>query len=121
MKKTYTQSAEEVLRDLGVGAEGLTTAQAEERLAKYGPNKLKEAEKPTLIQRFIEQLKDPMLIILMIAAAVSALTGMLAGENGGNWTNWAPCFPRWSWVSACSSLHSTCSWPGASRPSRATL
>ena len=81
MKKTYTQSADEVLRDLGVGAEGLTTAQAEERLAKYGPNKLKEAEKPTLLQRFIEQLKDPMLIILMAAAAVSALTGMLSGEN----------------------------------------
>ena len=81
MKKTYTQSAEEVLRDLGVGAEGLTTAQAQERLAKYGPNKLKEAEKPTLLQRFLEQLKDPMLIILMIAAAVSALTGWLAGEN----------------------------------------
>ena len=81
MKKTYTQSAEEVLRDLGVGAEGLTSAQAQERLAKYGPNKLKEAEKPTLLQRFIAQLKDPMLIILLIAAGVSALTGMLAGES----------------------------------------
>ena len=81
MKKSYTQSAEEVLRQLGVGAEGLTTAQAEERREKYGPNKLKEAPKPTLIQRFLAQLKDPMLIILMIAAAVSALTGMLSGEN----------------------------------------
>jgi len=81
MKQTYTQSAEEVLRGLGVGAEGLSTAQAQERLEKYGPNKLKEAEKPTLIQRFLAQLRDPMLIILMIAAGVSALTGMLAGEN----------------------------------------
>ena len=80
MKKTYTQSAEEVLQDLGVGAEGLTTAQARERLEKYGPNKLKEAEKPTLLQRFIAQLKDPMLIILMAAAGVSALTGVLSGE-----------------------------------------
>ena len=80
MKKTYIQSAEEVLHDLGVGAEGLTTAQAQERLAKYGPNKLKEAEKPTLLQRFIAQLKDPMLIILLAAAGVSALTGMLSGE-----------------------------------------
>ena len=49
MKKTYTQPAEEVLRDLGVEPEGLTTGQAQERLAKYGPNKLKEAEKPTLL------------------------------------------------------------------------
>ena len=81
MKKTYTQSPEEVLSDLGVGPEGLTTAQAQERQAKYGPNKLKEAEKPSLIQRFLTQLKDPMLIILLIAAGVSALTGILAGEN----------------------------------------
>ncbi len=81
MQKTYTQSAEEVLQDLGVGTEGLTTAQAQERLAKYGPNKLKEAEKPTLLQRFIAQLKDPMLIILMVAAAVSAVTNLMAGHN----------------------------------------
>ena len=81
MKKFYTQSTEEVLQELNVGSEGLTTAHAEERLAKYGPNKLKEAEKPTLLQRFLAQLKDPMLIILLIAAGVSALTGMLANEN----------------------------------------
>ena len=81
MEKIYTHSAGEVLRDLGVGTEGLTTQQAKERLEKYGPNKLKEGEKPTLLQRFLTQLKDPMLIILLIAAAVSALTGMLANEN----------------------------------------
>ncbi len=81
MKKTYTQSPEEVLQELGVDAEGLTTAQAEERLAQYGLNKLKEAEKPTLIQRFLAQLKDPMLIILMAAAGVSAVTNLMAGHN----------------------------------------
>ncbi len=81
MKKFYTQSAEAVLQSLGVGPEGLTTDQAKERLDKYGPNKLKEEEKPSLLQRFLEQLKDPMLIILMVAAAVSALTGMVSGEN----------------------------------------
>ena len=81
MKKSYTQSAEEVLSGLDVSAEGLSSQQAQERLGKYGPNKLKEAEKPTLFQRFLAQLKDPMLIILLIAAGVSALTGMLANEN----------------------------------------
>ncbi len=81
MERIYIQSAEDVLRKLDVGPSGLTTVQAQERLAKYGPNKLKEGEKPPLIQRFLEQLKDPMLIILMVAAGVSALTGMLAGEN----------------------------------------
>ena len=77
MKKTYTQSAEEVLCGLGVSAEGLSTEQARERLAKYGPNKLKEAEKATWFQRFMAQLKDPMLIILMIAAVISAATTIL--------------------------------------------
>ena len=81
MKKTYTQSVDEVLHDLGVGPDGLTTAQAQERRETYGPNKLKEAPKPTLLQRFLAQLKDPMLIILLIAAGVSSLTGMLAGES----------------------------------------
>ena len=81
MKKTYTQSADEVLQELGVTAEGLTTEEAKARLEKHGPNKLKEAPKPTLLQRFLAQLKDPMLIILMVAAGVSALTGMLSGEN----------------------------------------
>ena len=81
MKKTYTQSAQDVLQTLCVGVDGLSTAQAEERLAQYGPNKLKDAEKPTLIQRFLAQLKDPMLIILMIAAAVSAVTSIISGES----------------------------------------
>ncbi len=81
MNKIYNQSAADVLKEQGVGPEGLTTDEAKKRLEQYGPNKLKEAEKPTLLQRFLAQLKDPMLIILMIAAGVSALTGMLAGEN----------------------------------------
>ena len=72
MKKNYTQSPEEVLQELGVSENGLSGAQAQERLTQYGPNKLKDAEKPTMLQRFVAQLKDPMLIILMIAAGVSA-------------------------------------------------
>ena len=77
MKKSYTQSTEEVLQELGVTANGLTTAEAKNRLSKFGLNKLKEAEKATWFQRFIAQLKDPMLIILMIAAAVSAATTVI--------------------------------------------
>jgi Ca2+-transporting ATPase len=81
MQKTYTLSTQEVMKNLGTTTEGLSSAEAAKRLEKYGSNKLKEAEKPSLIQRFLAQLKDPMLIILMVAAAVSALTGMLSGEN----------------------------------------
>ncbi|MBE6925879.1 MAG: cation-translocating P-type ATPase [Ruminococcaceae bacterium] len=81
MEKTYTLSTQQVLDKLGVTTQGLSAQEAEKRLSEYGPNKLKEAEKPSLLRRFLNQLKDPMLIILMIAAAVSALTGMLSGEN----------------------------------------
>ena len=77
MQKTYTLSTDAVLKNLGVDENGLSTAQAEERLQKYGPNKLKEGEKPTWLQRFMAQLKDPMLIILMIAAVVSAATTVI--------------------------------------------
>ena len=81
MEKTYTLSTEQVLKNLDVDTNGLSQAEAQKRLEKYGPNKLKEGKKPTLLQRFFAQLKDPMLIILMVAAAVSALTGMLSGES----------------------------------------
>ena len=77
MKKTYTCTTDEILRDLDTSAKGLSTAQAQARLAKYGPNKLKEAEKATWFQRFMAQLRDPMLIILIIAAVVSAATTVL--------------------------------------------
>lgn len=81
MKKDYTKSISEVLSGLDTTAKGLSSNQVRSRLEKYGPNKLKQAEKPTLFQRFLTQLKDPMLIILLLAAGVSALTGMLAGES----------------------------------------
>ena len=77
MQKTYTLSTDAVLKNLGVDENGLSSAQAQERLQKYGPNKLKEGEKPTWLQRFLAQLKDPMLIILMIAAVVSAATTVI--------------------------------------------
>ena len=75
--KTYMQSTEEVLKHLNASPEGLTTAEAQQRQAKYGPNKLKEAEKISTFRRFLNQLKDPMLIILMIAALVSAATTVI--------------------------------------------
>ena len=81
MKQAYKHPSHEVLKALSSSAEGLTHSEAKQRLDKYGMNKLKEAEKPSLFQRFLAQLKDPMLIILLAAAGVSALTGMLAGES----------------------------------------
>ena len=74
MDKAYGQSQEQLLKKLDTTPEGLSSQEAKARREKYGPNKLAEAEKVTLWQRFLQQLKDPMLIILMIAAAVSAAT-----------------------------------------------
>ena len=81
MDAEYLKTSDAVLEELETTQSGLTSAQAAQRLEKYGPNKLKEAEKATWLQKFFAQLRDPMLIILMIAAGVSALTGMLSGEN----------------------------------------
>ena len=81
MDAEYLKTSDAVLEELETTESGLTSAQAAQRLEKYGPNKLKEAEKATWLQKFLAQLRDPMLIILMIAAGVSALTGMLSGEN----------------------------------------
>ena len=80
MHKEYVQTADRVLSDLQSGPEGLSAAQAEGRLAEYGPNRLREAPKATLLQRFLQQLRDPMLLILMAAAAVSAVTNYLSHE-----------------------------------------
>ena len=77
MKKPYAQSEEAILQHLETTPQGLTTQQAEERRKVYGRNKLDEPPKVTLLQRFLQQLKDPMLIILMIAAAVSAATTVI--------------------------------------------
>ena len=79
MHKEYAQTADQVLSDLQSGPEGLSAAQADGRLAEYGPNRLREAPKATLLQRFLQQLRDPMLLILMAAAAVSA-TNYLSHE-----------------------------------------
>ena len=77
----YQQSANQVLERLSSSEAGLSTAEADQRRQKFGPNELKEGEKVTLIQRFLAQLKDPMLLILLAAAAVSAVTSLLAGES----------------------------------------
>jgi len=78
--KFYLEDAEKVFSEVDSAAEGLTGAQAQERLSKHGPNKLKEGEKVSLLKRFLNQLTDPMIIILLVAAGISAFTSVYAGE-----------------------------------------
>lgn len=79
--KEYLKSSEAVINELGTSEGGLTTSQADERRAKYGLNKLKEGEKKSLIRRFLEQIADPMIIILIVAAVVSGITAVYEGES----------------------------------------
>ena len=81
MQKEYTQTKEQVLEGLRTDRQGLSAQEAEKRLREHGENRLKEAEKLTLFQRFVQQLKDPMLLILLAAAAVSAVTNILSHES----------------------------------------
>ena len=79
--KEYLSSADDVLSAQGTdGESGLSEEAASERLAKHGPNKLKEEEKTPLWIRFFQQMADPMVIMLIVAAIISAATGMIKGE-----------------------------------------
>ena len=79
--KEYLSDSVLVLQEQGSDEhEGLTAAEAADRLAKVGPNKLKEAEKDPLWKRFFAMMADPMVIMLIIAAVISAVTGMAQGE-----------------------------------------
>ena len=70
----YTQGVEEVLKSLDTSVDGLSTTQAKERLDAYGYNELDEGEKRSLLSKFIDQFKDLMIIILLVAAALSIIT-----------------------------------------------
>ncbi|WP_419030405.1 cation-translocating P-type ATPase [Collinsella stercoris] len=81
MEKEYLASAEEVLEAQSTSTDqGLTAAEAQKRLASVGPNKLDEEEKTPLWKRFFEQMADPMVIMLLVAAAISVITGFIQGE-----------------------------------------
>ncbi|MEG0018939.1 MAG: cation-translocating P-type ATPase [Oscillospiraceae bacterium] len=79
--KFYCEETQAVFKDLDSSDAGLTTPQAERRIEQFGYNKLDEGEKITLLQRFLAQLKDPMTIILLVAAAVSGVTAAYSGES----------------------------------------
>lgn len=79
--KEYLKSVEEILKEQQASEEGLSEAQAGERLLRNGKNKLKEGKSESLLRRFFKQLADPMIIILIAAAAVSGMTAVYAGES----------------------------------------
>ncbi len=79
--KEYLNSVEAVLEEQQAGENGLSDVQVEERMRLYGKNKLVEGKKISLFQRFMQQLADPMIIILIVAAAISGVTAVYSGES----------------------------------------
>ena len=79
--KFYLEGADKVLADVKSTADGLSSAEAQKRLEQNGKNKLKEAEKDSLFKKFINSLADPMIIMLLVAAAIQAAVAVI--EAGG--------------------------------------
>ena len=80
--KHYLSQTRDVLAEVRSSENGLTSAEAEKRLAENGKNKLKEAEKETLFKKLIDALADPMIIMLIVAAAIQGVVAVVqaAGE-----------------------------------------
>lgn len=76
-KKYYLMDSEQVLKDLAVDQDGLSQDESGLRLEKYGKNELKEKESDPTWKIFLESFKDPMVIILIIAAVIQIVTGSL--------------------------------------------
>ena len=79
--KYYCEEKERVIAELESNENGLSEAEAERRLAENGPNKLAAAKKDSIIKQFLKQLADPMIIILLAAAAISGVLAITQGES----------------------------------------
>ena len=79
--KDYEKTISQTLADVKTMPEGLSDAEVQRRAAQYGRNRLKEGRKTPLIQRFLQQLADPMILILLAAALISGVTSVLQGES----------------------------------------
>ena len=80
--KYYCEEKEAVLNEFRTTENGLAQAEAERRIAENGRNKLKEAEKESLAKKFLNSLADPMIIMLIAAAAIQAVVTVL--QTGGD-------------------------------------
>ena len=79
--KFYCEDKDRVLSSLGASEKGLSSAEAQKRLEANGKNKLAAAKGKSLIRRFLEQLADPMIIILLVAALISGVLAVVENES----------------------------------------
>ena len=81
MKSPHTKSLNELYEVLGSSPQGLSSQEADEKLEEFGKNELKEKAKKSNLSRFLDQFKDMMIIILLIAALVSFVIALYEGET----------------------------------------
>lgn len=79
--KEYLKNSDDVLKDLNTTIDGITDEEALSRSQKNGKNKLKEPKKDGILKKFIKSLMDPMIIMLLAAAAISAVTSAIQNES----------------------------------------
>lgn len=79
--KEYLSSCEEVLAEQQSSPEGLASDEAGLRLSRYGKNELEKGKKDSIVKRFLKELSDPMIIILIVAAVISGITAFYEGES----------------------------------------
>ena len=70
-KPVYLQSVEDVFKEVQSSPSGLSSQEAASRLEKYGSNTLQEGKKKSLLEKFVDQFKDFMILVLLVAAVVS--------------------------------------------------
>ncbi|MCD5001608.1 cation-translocating P-type ATPase [Enterococcus saccharolyticus] len=77
----YAQTEEAVFTELDTSVNGLSDAEAKSRLSQYGANELEEGKKKSMLQKFLEQFKDLMILVLLVAAAISAMVPNAEGHR----------------------------------------
>lgn len=82
--KEYLSEIKQVLEEQNTNESGLSSDDAAERLSKFGPNKLDEGKKESTLHKFLMELKDPMIIILIAAAVISGITSVYSGESAAD-------------------------------------
>lgn len=82
MNQWHSLNKEKVMESFSVGAEGLSREEAAAGLEKYGKNELQKARKKSLLQKFFAQFKDVMIIVLIVAALISAVIAVARKEYG---------------------------------------
>ena len=89
MEKYYLLENDEVLKQVQSNYDGLTSKEAENRLKTNGKNKLEETQKETMFQKFVNSISDPMIIMLVAAAAIQAVVNVMQMKDGFNLSEFA--------------------------------